>query len=168
MALNSCSVNTVTKQSSKGLALCSVPMMGALGSPARHAAVLQAAPCCLPLQRALSLQQEPWQQADGCLSASTVPFCALHVSPGPIAAGFGYNVTAAMLPQVCHVCHGCRPNTTLKSKHVDLCWTLCNSSLTCSYAYIAPATFFWSWVYHVCCNTSATHPHLPKLCRLLC
>jgi len=50
MALNSCSVNTDTKQSSKGLASCPVPMMGTSGSPARNVAALQAAPFCLPQQ----------------------------------------------------------------------------------------------------------------------
>ena len=104
IALKSCSVKTVTEQPKEGLALCPVPTMGALGSSTRHADALEAAPFCLSLPKASGLQQEPWQKAEGCLSASTVPFCPSRVCEEPIAAGFGHNPTAPVTPQVCDTC----------------------------------------------------------------
>ena len=105
IALNSCSVNTVTKQPNKGLASCPVPMMGASGSPAIHAAALQPAPFCLPLPKASGLLQEPWDKAESCLSASIVPFCPSRVYSEPTAAGFGHNPTAHVTPQVYDACN---------------------------------------------------------------
>jgi len=124
MALNSCSVNTVTKQPNKGLALCPFPLMGALGRSARHAAALQAAPFCLPLPKASGLQQEPWHKAEGCLSASSVPFCPSRVYEEPTAAGFGYNPTAPIPPQVYDACNTYILGIALQSQHVDLCGLL--------------------------------------------
>ncbi len=105
MALKSFAVNTVTKQPNKGLASCPVPMMGASGSPATHAAALQPAPFCLPLPKASGFLQEPWDKAESCLSASTVPFCPSRVCEAPTAAGFGHNPTAPVTPQVYDACN---------------------------------------------------------------
>lgn len=121
IALNSCSVNTVTEQPKEGLALCPVPTMGASGSPARHAAAPQAAPFCLPLPKAAGLQQEPWHKAESCLSASTVPFCPSRIYEEPTAAGFGHNPTAPILAQVHDACNNYILCIALQSQHVDLC-----------------------------------------------
>ena len=100
-------------------------MMGTSGSPARNVAALQAAPFCLPLPKAAGLQQEPWDKAEGCLSASTVPFCPSTVCEEPTAAGFGHNPTAPVTPQVYDAYNTNLLGIALQLQHVDLCGLLC-------------------------------------------